>query len=301
MALASVGLAKGKIETIKWSVLAESLGSDSDFATPSSFVPSSGAGVREVVISTGRATAWGVDVTNDAPISLFVDEAVVGNRAWAICLRRDWTTGVASVVKLDCGSSYPQRPASATSPRNGANVDHQLIAYAVASPGSTAVRIIDCRIFSDKVRYAMSNEGRAWDPQPGRLTRMPDGSWWTGVPNAASGITSDVTAFKRFYSFDVEGLTSQFIGRPDGNVRILWPMGSLPFTPFVVGEPVIHHSPAIRSAREMIRALVDYSRPPTREAGNFLLRRGDGTPYVDTTWAETQIVLSRMTITIAEA
>lgn len=302
MALTAKGFGTGseEISGLDWSLLGEGIGTDSDFATTGAFAATQGPGVREVVIAAGRSTAWGVDVNNTTPVSLFIAEAIGGSRAWAICLRRDWTTGLATIVALDCGSASRQRPASATLRRLGGSVDHQLIAYAVASPGSTSVQIIDGRIFADKARYAMSDEARAWDEQPGRLTKVHDGGWWSGVPNPVTGLTTAQSAFKQFYAFNIEGLQAQFIGRPDGNVRIPWPMGALPFTPIVVGQPAVHIAPTTRTARDLVFCFVDWSKPPTRTEGNFLLRRGDGAPFVDTTWAPTAAVLSRLSITIAE-
>lgn len=300
MALTAKGFGTGseEISGLDWSLLGEGIGTDSDFATAGAFAATQGPGVREVVIAAGRSTAWGVDVTNTTPVSLFIAEAIGGSRAWAICLRRDWTTGVATIVALDCGSASRQRPASATLRRLGGSVDHQLIAYAIASPGSTSVQIIDGRIFADKARYAMSDEARAWDEQPGRLTKVHGGDWWYGRPDSATGLTVPLPAFKQVYPILIENLQATYIGRPYGNVRIPWPMGPLPFTPVVISQPAVHLAP---TAPVLVQCFVDWSKPATRTEGYFLLRRGDGTPYVDSSWTPTTVALSRLTFAIAEA
>ena len=57
MALEQVGLTKGKIDNLRWSLMGDGIGTSSDFATPGAFAPSVGAGVREVIFAPGRASA----------------------------------------------------------------------------------------------------------------------------------------------------------------------------------------------------------------------------------------------------
>jgi hypothetical protein len=300
MALEQVGLTKGKIDNLRWSLMGDGIGTSSDFATPGAFAPSVGAGVREVIFAPGRASAWGVDITNTAPTSLTIPEALGSPRAWACCIERNWADGSYQLVRLDCGGPAKVRPSSARSRRNGDNTDHQLICYAVATPGSTQVQITPARFWADKSGVAESIEALGWDPAPGRLARVAsDGRWYQGSPDVSSGLTSNLPAMRQILSFEWNGIMKQQIGA-DGSLRLTWPVpgSNLGFTPRVVNAWV--HIAA--STNPSLLVYPDINNPATASFGWFFLRTPSGVAYVPSSAASpTTVVISRITATVVEA
>ena len=138
MALTFVGFVQGEaVTTLDWSLLADGLGGDYDYHGDG-FRPSAGLGAREVAISAGRTTGWGVQAILDAPYSLTLIDPGATTRAWMVVVERDWTTGTGSIKALDCGGSSRIPPSTLKYRGNGDQVDHQPICYAVVTSTSGA-------------------------------------------------------------------------------------------------------------------------------------------------------------------
>ena len=85
--------------------LADGLGGDYDYHGDG-FRPSAGLGAREVAISAGRTTGWGVQAILDAPYSLTLTDPGATTRAWMVVVERDWTTSpLVTAMRFD-GSLY---------------------------------------------------------------------------------------------------------------------------------------------------------------------------------------------------
>ena len=145
MALTFVGFVQGEaVTTLDWSLLADGLGGDYDYHGDG-FRPSAGLGAREVAISAGRTTGWGVQAILDSPYTLTIPTPASGSRAYMVVVERAWTTWTGRIIALDCGGASRVLPSTARSRGDGEQVDHQPICYAVASAGSTSVAVVDLR------------------------------------------------------------------------------------------------------------------------------------------------------------
>lgn len=286
MALTFVGFVQGEaVTTLDWSLLADGLGGDYDYHGDG-FRPSAGLGAREVAISAGRTTGWGVQAILDAPYSLTLTDPGATTRAWMVVVERDWTTGTGSIKALDCGGSSRIPPSTLKYRGNGDQVDHQPICYAVVT--STSVQVVDLRMFAEKLRSVNSEEAILTSrTRVGQLYRTPDNRLLTAATSQTGAVVLN-PAQKRFLIFNENEIQADRIG-VNGELRIPWPY-VLDWDPHI-SNAYIWSGP---NPGNQLAIWPNYARLPNRREGNFIVRTlpNLGVPNGR---------LSRITVTLMEA
>lgn len=144
MAITSIGYA-GSINTTQFANLADHLGVSYNIVGEGDFNATATSGDRQLSIAPGTATGRGVRDTKTGSDIVQMPPISSGTRYDLVALRRNWNTGVTSLVVIQ-GTSTRAVPGRMTNP--GDQDDHPLWLVRVQAGLSAVQEVIDLRVWN---------------------------------------------------------------------------------------------------------------------------------------------------------